>query len=163
MWNYFLLPKTWSEVSVRNWEAQDPLCPWLKTVFSLIGKHWEVNVGRRNIFSWKYIFLDILFPRSNQINIGLKCLPPVLSLREAILAMNDSRISRDGLEKLQALFHLFLYSNKLTFFWKVFLPFLLALSQINQNHQALAPTQEELTAIRSAVAEVKILENTVRK
>ena len=121
----------------------------------------EVHIGRRNIFSWKYIFLDILFPRSNQINIGLKCLPPVLSLREAILAMNDSRISRDGLEKLQALFHLFLYSNKLTFFWKVFLPFLLALSQINQNHQALAPTQEELTAIRSAVAEVKILENSV--
>ena len=152
MWNYFLLPKTWSEVCVRNWEAQDPLCPWLKTVFSLIGKHW----GSKR---WKKKY----FPRSNQINIGLKCLPPVLSLREAILAMNDSRISRDGLEKLQALFHLFLYSNKLIFFWKVFLPFLLALSKINQNHQALAPTQEELTAIRSAVAEVKIFENTVRK
>ena len=47
-------------------------------------------------------FISSPTPRSNQINIGLKCLPPVVSLREAIITMDDSRISRDGLEKLQA-------------------------------------------------------------
>ena len=48
-------------------------------------------------------FISSPTPRSNQINIGLKCLPPVIGLREAIITMDDSRISRDGLEKLQAL------------------------------------------------------------
>ena len=56
MWNYFLLPKTWSEVCVRNWEAQDPLCPWLKTVFSLIGKHWGSTHWKK-----KYFLLEICF------------------------------------------------------------------------------------------------------
>merc|ERR1712059_174062 len=41
--------------------------------------------------------------RSNQINIGIRSLPPVSQLREMIERMDDSSISRTGVEKLQSL------------------------------------------------------------
>ena len=48
--------------------------------------------------------LTILDPkRSNQINIALTSLPPVSSLRDIILDMKDDIITRDDIEKLQAL------------------------------------------------------------
>ena len=48
--------------------------------------------------------LTILDPkRSNQINIALTTLPPVSSLRDIILDMKDDVITRDDIEKLQAL------------------------------------------------------------
>ena len=48
--------------------------------------------------------VTILDPkRSNQINIALTSLPPVSSLRDIILDMKDDIITRDDIEKLQAL------------------------------------------------------------
>ena len=48
--------------------------------------------------------LTVLDPkRSNQINIALTNLPPVSSLRDIILDMKDDVITRDDIEKLQAL------------------------------------------------------------
>ena len=48
--------------------------------------------------------VTILDPkRSNQINIALTSLPPVSSLRDIILDMKDDVITRDDIEKLQAL------------------------------------------------------------
>ena len=48
--------------------------------------------------------LTILDPkRSNQINIALTSLPPVSSLRDIILEMKDDIVTRDDIEKLQAL------------------------------------------------------------
>ena len=41
--------------------------------------------------------------RSNQINIALTTLPPVSSLRDIILDMKDDVITRDDIEKMQAL------------------------------------------------------------
>ena len=41
--------------------------------------------------------------RSNQINIGTKNLPSLGSLKTIILKMDDSNMSRDGVEKLQSL------------------------------------------------------------
>ena len=41
--------------------------------------------------------------RSNQINIGIRGLPPVSSLKELIEKMDDTTISRAGVEKLQNL------------------------------------------------------------
>ena len=48
--------------------------------------------------------LTVLDPkRSNQINIALTSLPLVSSLRDIILDMKDDVITRDDIEKLQAL------------------------------------------------------------
>ena len=48
--------------------------------------------------------LTVLDPkRSNQINIALTSLPPVCSLRDIILDMKDDMVTRDDIEKLQAL------------------------------------------------------------
>ena len=48
--------------------------------------------------------LLILDPkRSNQINIGIRSLPPVSQLKEMIERMDDTCISRAGVEKLQSL------------------------------------------------------------
>jgi len=41
--------------------------------------------------------------RSNQINIGIRGLPPVSSLKDLIERMDDTSISRAGVEKLQSL------------------------------------------------------------
>jgi len=41
--------------------------------------------------------------RSNHINIGIKKLPTVSSLKNVILTMDDEKMKRDGIEKLQAL------------------------------------------------------------
>ena len=48
--------------------------------------------------------VTILDPkRSNQINIALTSLPPASALRDIILDMKDDIITRDDIEKLQAL------------------------------------------------------------
>ena len=41
--------------------------------------------------------------RSNQSNIGIKILPSLGSLKTIILKVDDSNMSRDGVEKLQSL------------------------------------------------------------
>ena len=41
--------------------------------------------------------------RSNQINIGIKKLPILLSLKNVILKMDDQNMKREGIEKLQSL------------------------------------------------------------
>ena len=89
----------------------ESLCPTLQgpgSFLYLTLKGFYLNYKRISDFipsspTPRIFFITCPTPRSNQINIGLKCLPPVLSLRKAITTMDDSRISRDGLEKLQAL------------------------------------------------------------
>lgn len=65
----------------------------------------SLSQGKRNSVSYqRKKILTVLDPkRSNQINIAMTSLPSVTSIRDIILDMREDLISRDGIEKLQAL------------------------------------------------------------
>merc|ERR1719266_1651635 len=86
----------WSSLPEVNFDKSK-----VETLFTIHAKLKSNSASDRLSRPKEILILDP--KRSNQINIGIRGLPPVSSLKDLIERMDDTTISRAGVEKLQSL------------------------------------------------------------